>query len=63
MYSVFRGPDSSPTRHPLGIADAEIKVPSVRSQCSQINVHPLKPGVGQNIATHATPAAVISSFS
>ena len=63
MYSVFRGPDSSPRRHPLGIADTEIKVPSVRTQCSQINVHPLKPRVGQNIATYATPAAVISSFS
>ena len=34
-------------------ADAEIKLPLLRA----VNVFPLKPGVGQNTATHASPAA------
>ena len=37
----------------LGAADAEIKVPSVES----LKVLPLKPGVGQYIAIHATLTA------
>ena len=35
--------------------DAEIKVPSVRTQ--SLNVLPFKPGVGQYIAIHATLTA------
>ena len=40
-----------------GAADAEIKVPSVRTQSLKLNVLPLKPGVGQYIAIHATLTA------
>ena len=40
--------------------DAEIKVPSVEKEL--INVLRLKPGVGQNLATHASPAATKSFF-
>ena len=38
-----------------GIADTEIKVPSVENT-ELTSVLPLKLGVGQNIATHASPA-------
>ena len=37
-------------------ADAEISVPSVENP-ELTNVLPLKPGVGQNIAVHASPTA------
>ena len=37
-----------------GTADAEIKAPSVENP-GLTNVLPRKPGVGQNIATHASP--------
>ena len=39
-----------------GTADAEIKAPSVENP-ELTNVLPQKPGVGQNIATHASPTA------
>ena len=38
-----------------GAADAEIKVPSVRTQ--SLNVLPVEPGVGQYIAMHVTLTA------
>ena len=37
-------------------ADTEIKVASVENQ-DLTNVFPLKPEIGQNIATHASPTA------
>ena len=36
-------------------ADTEIKVPSV--EAPELTCYPLKPGVGQNVATHASPTA------
>ena len=39
-------------------AVAEIKAPSLENP-KLTNVLPLKPGVGQNIATHASPTAKI----
>ena len=40
----------------VGYWDTEIKVPSVENP-ELTNVLPLRPGVGQNIATHAVSAA------
>ena len=41
-----------------GTADAEYKAPSVENpELTKFNVLPLKPVVGQNIATHASPTA------
>ena len=39
----------------LGTADAEINVPSFETRVDKCS--PLTPGVGQNIAMHASPAA------
>lgn len=44
---------SSPQR---GTADSEIKAPSAENQ-ELAKVHSFKPGVDQNIALHASPAA------
>ena len=44
-----------------GAADAEVKVHSVENP-ELANVLSLYPGVGQNIATHASPTAGISSL-
>ena len=41
----------------VGYWDTEIKVPSVENP-ELTNVLPLRPGVGQSIATHASPAAM-----
>ena len=48
--------------HVRGTADAKIKVLSVGNP-ELTNVLPLKPGVGQKVATHVLPAARNSSLS
>ena len=40
-----------------GTADAKIEVPPPIKNPELTNVLPFKPGVGQNIAMHASPAA------
>ena len=52
MKFVF-SPDVNPQ---WGAADAEIKVPS--GENTELNVLPLKPGVGQYVAIHATLTAM-----
>ena len=52
----FHMPMGSSLPHNGGTADAEFKAPSVENpELTKFNVLPLKPVVGQNIATQASP--------